>query len=408
MNTIHHLSQYALQELKDSYSEHEIECICRIVYMDVLHYTNIDIHLRKNEILDESFINKFIGIVRLLKSGSPIQYILGETGFAGLRFKSTPSALIPRPETEELVRWVGEWLKPGNRLLDVGSGSGCIGISLARLCQGAHVTGVDISPEAIELARENALLVLSKDKERLKREEGRTIGAVKEIEALLDLDKIVRMEAYDISNTNGFESVGSMVVYERGRPKRNDYRKFKIRGIQGADDYGSMREVLTRRFTHGLKEREENVELGKFTSFPYLIMMDGGKGQVNVALQVLDELHLHIPVCGMVKDDHHRTRGLYYQNEEIPIDRSSEAFRLITRIQDEAHRFAIEYHRQLRGKGQVHSILDDIEGIGPARRKALMRHYMSLDDIRKAKIEELAQIPSMNEKAAESVYKFFH
>ena len=260
----------------------------------------------------------------------------------------------------------------------------------------------------VELARENALLVLSKDKERLKREEGRTIGAVKEIAALLDLDKIVRMEAYDISNTNGFESVGSMVVYERGRPKRNDYRKFKIRGIQGADDYGSMREVLTRRFTHGLKEREENVELGKFTSFPDLIMMDGGKGQVNVALQVLDELHLHIPVCGMVKDDHHRTRGLYYHNEEIPIDRSSEAFRLITRIQDEAHRFAIEYHRQLRGKGQVHSILDDIEGIGPARRKALMRHYMSLDDIRKAKIEELAKIPSMNEKAAESVYKFFH
>ena len=260
----------------------------------------------------------------------------------------------------------------------------------------------------VELARENALLVLSKDKERLKREEGRTIGAVKEIAALLDLDKIVRMEAYDISNTNGFESVGSMVVYERGRPKRNDYRKFKIRGIQGADDYGSMREVLTRRFTHGLKEREENVELGKFTSFPDLIMMDGGKGQVNVALQVLDELHLHIPVCGMVKDDHHRTRGLYYQNEEIPIDRSSEAFSLITRIQDEAHRFAIEYHRQLRGKGQVHSILDDIEGIGPARRKALMRHYTSLDDIRKAKIEELAQIPSMNEKAAESVYKFFH
>lgn len=260
----------------------------------------------------------------------------------------------------------------------------------------------------VELARENARLVLSKDKERLKREEGRTIGAVKEIAALLDLEEIVRMEAYDISNTNGFESVGSMVVYERGRPKRNDYRKFKIRGIQGADDYGSMREVLTRRFTHGLKEREENVELGKFTSFPDLIMMDGGKGQVNVALQVLDELHLRIPVCGMVKDDHHRTRGLYYQNEEIPIDRSSEAFRLITRIQDEAHRFAIEYHRQLRGKGQVHSILDDIDGIGPARRKALMRPYTSLDDIRKATVEELAGIPSMNEKAAESVYKFFH
>ena len=260
----------------------------------------------------------------------------------------------------------------------------------------------------VELAAENARLVLSKDKERLKREEGRTIGAVKEISALLGVGEIVRMEAYDISNTNGFESVGSMVVYERGRPKRNDYRKFKIKGIKGADDYGSMREVLTRRFTHGLKEREENSQIGKFTSFPDLILMDGGKGQVNVALEVLEELHLNIPVCGMVKDDHHRTRGLYYQNEEIPIDRTSEAFHLITRIQDEAHRFAIEYHRQLRGKGQVHSILDDIEGIGPARRKALMRQYASLDDIRNATVEDLAKIPAMNEKAAESVYKFFH
>lgn len=260
----------------------------------------------------------------------------------------------------------------------------------------------------VELAAENARLVLTKDKERLKREEGRTIGAVKEIASLLGLDEITRMEAYDISNTNGFESVGSMVVYERGRPKRNDYRKFKIKGIKGADDYGSMREVLTRRFTHGLKERRENKELGKFTVFPDLILMDGGKGQVNVALQVLDELHLNIPVCGMVKDDYHRTRGLYYHNEEIPIDKSSEAFRLITRIQDEAHRFAIEYHRQLRSKGQVHSILDDIDGIGQARRKALMRSYSSLDAIREASVEELAKIPSMNEKAAESVYNFFH
>ena len=260
----------------------------------------------------------------------------------------------------------------------------------------------------VELAAENARLVLTKDKERLKREEGRTIGAVKEIASLLGLDEITRMEAYDISNTNGFESVGSMVVYERGRPKRNDYRKFKIKGIKGADDYGSMREVLTRRFTHGLKERRENKELGKFTVFPDLILMDGGKGQVNVALQVLNELHLNIPVCGMVKDDYHRTRGLYYHNEEIPIDKSSEAFRLITRIQDEAHRFAIEYHRQLRSKGQVHSILDDIDGIGPARRKALMRSYSSLDAIREASVEELAKIPSMNEKAAESVYNFFH
>ena len=260
----------------------------------------------------------------------------------------------------------------------------------------------------VELARENAALVLSKDKERLKREEGRTIGAVKEIASLLGLGDIIRMEAFDISNTNGFESVGSMVVYEKGRPKRNDYRKFRIKGIKGADDYGSMREVLTRRFKHGLRERQENTGLGKFTAFPDLIMMDGGRGQVNVALQVLDDLHLEIPVCGMVKDDHHRTRGLYYHNQEIPIDRSSEAFRLITRIQDEAHRFAIEYHRQLRGKGQVHSILDDIEGIGPARRKALMRRYLSLDEIKKASKDELAEIPSMNEKAAEAVYKFFH
>ena len=260
----------------------------------------------------------------------------------------------------------------------------------------------------VELAANNAQLVLSKDKERLKREEGRTIGAVKEIAGLLGLEDIKRMEAYDISNTNGFESVGSMVVYERGKPKRNDYRKFKIKGIKGADDYGSMREVLTRRFTHGMKEREDSKEIGGFTAFPDLILMDGGKGQVNVALQVLDELKLDIPVCGMVKDDHHRTRGLYYQNEEIAIDRSSEAFRLVTRIQDEAHRFAIEYHKQLRGKGQVHSILDDIEGIGPARRKALMRQFSSLDDIKAATAEELAAIPSMNEKAAESVYKFFH
>lgn len=259
----------------------------------------------------------------------------------------------------------------------------------------------------VELAANNARMVLTKDKERLKREEGRTIGAVKEIEGLLGLHEIRRMEAYDISNTSGFESVGSMVVYDRGKPKRNDYRKFKIKGVKGSDDYASMHEVLTRRFTHGLREREENKELGGFTIFPDLILMDGGKGQVNVALQVLEELNLHIPVCGMVKDDHHRTRGLYYQNEIIDIDRSSEAFRLITRIQDEAHRFAIEYHKQLRGKEQVHSILDDIAGIGPARRKALMRTYSSLDEIKAASVEELAQIPGMNEKAAKSVYEFF-
>ena len=264
----------------------------------------------------------------------------------------------------------------------------------------------------VELAADNARMVLSKDKERLRREERRTTGAVKELEELIGRSGLERMEAYDISNTNGFESVGSMVVYEHGKPKRNDYRKFKIKGIQGPDDYGSMKEVLTRRFTHGLEERRnyqvQSEGSGRFTKFPDLILMDGGKGQVNVALEVLSELHLNIPVCGMVKDDHHRTRGLYYENREIPIDRTSEGFRLITRIQDEAHRFAIEYHRQLRGKGQVHSILDDIPEIGPARRKDLMRHFQSLDEIKNATEEQLMELPSMNEKAARSVYNFFH
>ncbi len=260
----------------------------------------------------------------------------------------------------------------------------------------------------VELARKNAALVLNTDKERLKREEGRTIGAVKEIEKLLGLSGVVRMEAFDISNTNGFASVGSMVVYEKGKPKRNDYRKFKIKGVQGADDYASMEEVLTRRFEHGLKERQDGKELGSFHVFPDLIMMDGGKGQVNVALTVLDKLHLQIPVCGMVKDDNHRTRGLYYNNIEIPIDRNSEGFKLITRIQDEAHRFAIEFHRKLRSQGQVHSILDDIPGIGQARRKALMKHFMNLDAIKNASVEELKNLPSMNEKSAKDVYNFFH
>lgn len=260
----------------------------------------------------------------------------------------------------------------------------------------------------VELAGKNAALVLSTDKERLKREEGRTIGAVKELEKLLGLSGIVRMEAYDISNTSGFASVGSMVVYERGKPKRNDYRKFKIKGIQGADDYGSMEEVLTRRFEHGMREQEEGRDMGGFTAFPDLILMDGGKGQVNVALKVLDSLRLHIPVCGMVKDDNHRTRGLYYQNVEIAIDKNSESFRLITRIQDEAHRFAITFHRQLRGKNQVHSILDDIPGVGPARRKDLMRYFENLDAIRNATVEQLKELPSMNEKSAQDVYDFFH
>ena len=260
----------------------------------------------------------------------------------------------------------------------------------------------------VELAQKNAQMVLKNDKERLKREEGRTIGAVKELEKILGLKKIVRMEAYDISNTNGFDSVGSMVVYEHGRPKRNDYRKFKIKSVQGPDDYASMNEVLTRRFEHGLREQQEEKEAGGFQAFPDLILMDGGRGQVNIALEVLERLHLQIPVCGMVKDDNHRTRGLYFNNVELPIDRNSECFRLITRIQDEAHRFAITFHRQLRSKGQVHSVLDDIPGVGPARRKDLMHHFENIEAIRNATAEELKELPSMNEKSANEVYKFFH
>ena len=260
----------------------------------------------------------------------------------------------------------------------------------------------------VELAADNARMVLSKDKERLRREERRTTGAVKELEKILGLKGIIRMEAYDISNTNGFDSVGSMVVYEHGKPKRNDYRKFKIKTVQGPDDYASMNEVLTRRFGHGLREQQEESETGGFQIFPDLIMMDGGRGQVNIALEVLEKLHLHIPVCGMVKDDNHRTRGLYFNNTELPIDRNSECFRLITRIQDEAHRFAITFHRQLRSKGQVHSVLDDIPGVGPARRKDLMRCFENIDAIRNATVEELKELPSMNEKSAQEVYKFFH
>ncbi len=266
----------------------------------------------------------------------------------------------------------------------------------------------------VELAAKNAWLVLSQDKEKIKREEGRTIGALKEIAGLLELEGVSRIEAYDISNINGFETVGSMIVYEKGKPRRSDYRKFKLRTVSGPDDYGSMYEVLTRRFSHGMKEKEMlkekdmSEEYGSFTRFPDLIMMDGGKGQVNIALRGLDELHLHIPVCGMVKDDNHRTRGLYYNNEEIPIERSGEGFKLITRIQDEAHRFAIEYHRSLRSKEQVHSVLDDIPGIGPARRKALMKEFLSLDAIKAADREQLASLPAMNEKAADAVYEFFH
>ena len=247
----------------------------------------------------------------------------------------------------------------------------------------------------VELAQKNAKMVLDQDKERIRREEGRTIGAMKEIAGLLNLPEISRVEAYDISNISGFQTVGSMVVFEKGKPKRSDYRKFRIRGVQGADDYASMEEMLTRRLSH-------------YETYPDLIMMDGGRGQVNIALKVMDAVGVHVPVCGMVKDDHHRTRGIYFNNVEIPIDRDSEGFRLVTRIQDEAHRFAIEYHRSLRSKEQVHSVLDDIKGIGPARRRALMKAFQTLDDLKAASEEELAEVEGMNSLSARQVYEFFH
>lgn len=266
----------------------------------------------------------------------------------------------------------------------------------------------------IELAQKNASIVLEQDRENLKREQARTSGAQADLAAIIGLEKVVRIESFDISNISGYSSVGSMVVFENGRKKPNDYRKFRIKTVVGPDDYASMREVLTRRFTHGMKEEQElaekglDSELGSFTRFPDLILMDGGKGQVNIAEQVLAELKISIPVCGMVKDDNHRTRGLYCQGEELPIDTRTECFKLLTRIQDETHRFAIEYHKSLRGKAQVHSILDDIKGIGTARRRALMKYFDSLEAIKAAEPEELAKVPSMDSRSAGQVYRYFH
>lgn len=310
--------------------------------------------------------------------------------YAGTPFIPRELLLQASPEEEELLT---EWLsaKKGQK----------VSIRVPKKGQKERL---------VELAFKNASMVLEQDREKIKREELRTRGAMHQIEEWLGLDGIVRVEAFDISNTSGMESVGSMIVYEDGKPKRSDYRKFKIRTVTGPDDYASMEEVLTRRFEHGMKELHagEDRGFGSFTRFPDLIMMDGGRGQVNVALRVLEKWNLTIPVCGMVKDDNHRTRGLYYDNVEIPIDRSSEGFRLITRIQDEAHRFAIEYHRSLRSKEQVHSVLDDIEGIGTTRRRALMKYFKGLEEIRNADVETLKEVPSMNELAARKVYEFFH
>ena len=266
----------------------------------------------------------------------------------------------------------------------------------------------------VAMARENSEIVLRQDRERIRQQEGRTIGAMQEIATLLGISHISRVEAYDISNTSGVESVGSMVVFEKGMPKPGDYRKFRIRTVQGPNDYASLKEVLIRRFTHGLEETAQMKEkgmdprLGSFSVFPDLVMMDGGRGQVNIAEDVLRELELPIPVCGMVKDDYHRTRGLYFQNVELPIDTHSEGFKLITRIQDEAHRFAIEYHRSLRSKAQTHSVLDEIKGIGPARRKALLRAFGSAEAVRDAGLDQLAHAPSMDARSARSVWDFFH
>lgn len=308
-----------------------------------------------------------------------------------------PKALVLQEEIEDigiLEKWLSA--RKGNRVY-------------------IQVPKIGAKEKLVELAAQNAKLVLSQDKERIKREEGRTIGAVKEIAGWLGLEpeKLVRMEAFDISNISGFQNVGSMVVYEKGKPKRSDYRKFRIKTVSGPDDYACMHEVLTRRLVHGmeesreLEEKELEKEFGSFSRLPDLILMDGGRGQVNIALRVLEELHIHIPVCGMVKDDNHRTRGLYYNNVEIPIDSRSEGFKLITRIQDEAHRFAIEYHRSLRSKSQVKSVLDDIPGIGEVRRKALMRHFKSIEDIKNAEVEELLQVDGINHPQAEAIYTFF-
>jgi excinuclease ABC subunit C len=259
----------------------------------------------------------------------------------------------------------------------------------------------------LKLAKKNAELVLSTDREKLRKNEERTAGAAEELAGIIGIESADRIESFDISNISGFESVGSMVVFEKGRAKNSDYRKFRIKTVKGPDDYASMEEVLTRRFER-LAEAEEEREGDSFVRFPDLILMDGGKGQVNIALKVLDRLKMDIPVAGMVKDDHHRTRGIYYNNEELPIDNHSECFRLVTRIQDETHRFAIEYHRSLHGKTQLHSILDDIQGIGDARRKGLLREFGSVERIKEASEEELMAVPEMNKRSAEAVYSFFH
>ena len=252
----------------------------------------------------------------------------------------------------------------------------------------------------MELAVRNAELQLEKDGNKLRREEERTTGAQEDIRNLLGLTQLSRMEAFDISNTGGFANVASMVVFENGSPKRSDYRKFKIKTVAGPDDYACMREVMTRRLERFGDET--------FARVPDLFLMDGGKGQVHAALEIMEKFDIHVPVCGMVKDDNHRTRAVFFNEQELPIDTGSEAFKLITRIQDEAHRFAIEYHRSLRQQNQVHSVLDEVPGIGPKRRRALMRAFQSIDEVLAADVDTLASIEGFNRPAAEAVYAYFH
>ena len=266
----------------------------------------------------------------------------------------------------------------------------------------------------LEMVKDNARLTLEQFKEKMLRDKDQNNKALEELKIALSLEDIPqRIEAYDISNIQGVDSVGTMIVFEEGRAKNSDYRKFKIKTVKGADDYNSMREILTRRFKRGLQEisdiQERNLEFskGKFSRFPELIMMDGGKGQVNVAKEVLRELNIDIKVCGLVKDDKHQTRGIIYNNEEIMISRNSSLMQLIRRIQDEVHRFAITYHRALRDKRTLHSVLEDIPGIGEKRRIALLTHFGGIENIKVAKREELEQIPSMDKKSIDSILTYF-
>lgn len=266
----------------------------------------------------------------------------------------------------------------------------------------------------LDMVRNNAKIMLDQFKEKMVEEKELNKSALTELADVLGLDSLpARIEAYDISNIQGVDSVGTMVVFENGKAKNSDYRRFKIKSVKGPNDYESMREILSRRFSHGLEEvnkiKERNLEYskGKFCIFPDLIMMDGGKGQVNIALEVLKDFGIEIPVCGLVKDDKHRTRGIIFNNEEILIRRGSSLMNLITRVQDEVHRYAITYHRSLRDKRTLHSILEDIPRIGEKRRRNLLMKFGSIDNIKKASMEELLDTPGIDKRAAESIKQYF-